>query len=271
MPPPRRPTLGDTDGAGNPAGMTDNLPLPPRPAIVAPVSQYLRVVDPARSVAFYRDVLGFTVQETVGDFGAPAVAEVSHGPARLQFGVVSDKAARKVVFFETDDVVAMRDAVSRHGGSPSALANVNGIKVRVFELHDPDGHTLWFGEPYGGPDTPRPQHQLRTIMPELPLDNVPAGVAYYRDVLGFEVNYQQHDLGVMDRDEVRLLLIARTEEHKGIGSCSLYVNAVDALHAELVEKGANVQGVPISRPWGLREFQVLDLEGNRISFAQTFE
>ena len=30
-------------------------------------------------------------------------------------------------------------------------------------------------------------------MPEFPLDDVPAGVAYYRDVLGFEVNYQQHD------------------------------------------------------------------------------
>ena len=249
----------------------DNLPLPPRPAIVAPVNQYLRVGDPARSVAFYRDVLGFSVQDTLADSGAPAVAEVSYGPARLQFGAGSDNGARKVVFFETDDVVAMHDVVSSHGGAPSALADVNWIKMRVFELRDPDGHTLWFGEPYAGPDIPRSQQQLRTIMPELPLDNVPAGVAYYRDVLGFEVNYQQHDLGVMDRDEVRLLLIARTEGHKGIGSCSLYVNAVDALHAELVEKGANVQGQPISRPWGLREFHILDLEGNRISFAQTFE
>jgi uncharacterized glyoxalase superfamily protein PhnB len=112
---------------------------------------------------------------------------------------------------------------------------------------------------------------LRSIMPELPLDDVPAGVAYYRDVLGFQVNYQQHDLGVMDRDAVRLLLIARTERHKGIASACVYVEDADALHAELRAKGANVQGEPVSHPWGLREFHVLDLESNRITFAQPFE
>ena len=108
-------------------------------------------------------------------------------------------------------------------------------------------------------------------MPELPFTNVPAAVTHYRDVLGFEVNYAQHDLGVIDRDGMRLLLIARTAQHTGIGSCSFYVADADALHAELTVRGANVQGPPVSQPWGLREFKVLDPEGNRLSFAQTFE
>jgi uncharacterized glyoxalase superfamily protein PhnB len=112
---------------------------------------------------------------------------------------------------------------------------------------------------------------LVKIMPELPLSDVPAGVAYYRDVLGFSVNYQQHDIGVLDRDQVRVLLIARTERHAGIGSCYVYVRDADALHAELVARGANVQGEPVSRPWGLREFVVLDPEGNRLTFGQPFE
>ena len=103
---------------------------------------------------------------------------------------------------------------------------------------------------------------LEQIMPELPLSDGPAGVAHYRDVLGFSVNYQQHDLGVMDRDAVRLLLIGRTARYTGIGSCYIYVRDADALHAELVAKGANVQGEPVSRPWGLRDFRVLDAEGN---------
>jgi hypothetical protein len=59
---------------------------------------------------------------------------------------------------------------------------------------------------------------LDQIMPELPVSDVAGGVAYYRDVLGFSVNYQQHDIAVMDRDVVRVLLIARTERHTGIGS-----------------------------------------------------
>ncbi len=109
------------------------------------------------------------------------------------------------------------------------------------------------------------------IMPEMPMTDVPAGAAYYRDVLGFTVNYQQHDIAVMDRDIVRILLIARTERHTGIGSCYVYVRDADALYRELVGKGANVQGEPVSRPWGLREFRVLDPEGNQLTLGQPFE
>ena len=51
----------------------------------------------------------------------------------------------------------------------------------------------------------------------------------------------------------------------------MYVHDADALHAELRAKGANVQGEPVSHPWGLRDFAVLDLEGNEIRFGQPFE
>jgi uncharacterized glyoxalase superfamily protein PhnB len=110
--------------------------------------------------------------------------------------------------------------------------------------------------------------QCRQIMPELPVDDVPAAVAHYRDVLGFSVNYQQHDIGVLDRDACRVLVIARTDKHTGIGSCYVYVRDADALHAELTASGATVQAAPVSRPWGLREFPVLDPWGNRLTFGQ---
>ena len=35
-----------------------------------------------------------------------------------------------------------------------------------------------------------------------------------------------------------------------------------ALYADLLENGANLQGEPVSQPWGLREFRVIDPEGN---------
>jgi uncharacterized glyoxalase superfamily protein PhnB len=70
---------------------------------------------------------------------------------------------------------------------------------------------------------------------------------------------------------VTVLLIARTEQHTGIGSCYFYIRDADALHAELLAKGANVQGEPVSYPWGLRDFEVLDMAGNRLRFGQTFE
>ena len=67
------------------------------------------------------------------------------------------------------------------------------------------------------------------------------------------------------------MLIARTAQHAGIGSAYFYVRDVDALYTELVRSGADVQGEPVSQPWGLREFRVLDPERNRLTFAQTFE
>ena len=73
-------------------------------------------------------------------------------------------------------------------------------------------------------------------MPELPVSDVPGGIAHYRDVLGFSVNYEQDDLGVMDRDAVRLLLVLRTERYSGIGSAYVDVDDADALHAELSGK-----------------------------------
>ncbi len=250
------------------------------PAIVAPVSRHLSVADLDRSTAFYRDVLGFDVRPLAPGDGVSAVAEAVRGPARIQLGTEDaayDSTGQRrprgsaIVFFLTDDFEAMREAVIAHGGQSSELEKVNWIKMRVFDITDPDGHRVWFGQSFHQPDRPRPPSLLEKALPELPLDDVPAGVAYYRDVLGFKINYAQDDLGVMDRDDVSVVLIARTEKHRGIGSCYVYVHDADALYAELLQKGANVLGEPVSHPWGLRDFRVLDLEGNQITFGQPFE
>ncbi|MGE5762205.1 MAG: VOC family protein [Gemmatimonadota bacterium] len=249
--------------------------------IVAPVNRHLSVADIDRSMVFYRDVLGFAVRRLDGDEGVPATAEAVSGPARIQLGTegfASDSTGERrprgaaILFFETDDVAALRAAIVARGGEPSELERVNWIKMRVFQVHDPDGHTLWFAQSFQEPDREKdPSRQLQQMLPELPLTDVSAGVEYYQRVLGFHINYVQHDLGVMDRDDVTILLIQRPPSHTGIGSCEAYVRDADALYAELVARGANVQGAPVSRPWGLRDFRVLDLEGNRITFAQPFE
>ena len=115
------------------------------------------------------------------------------------------------------------------------------------------------------------QQKFEKIMPEFPLADVAAGVAYYRDVLGFSVNHQHEGFAVMDRDRARILLITKTGQHKGIASCYVYVADADALHAELTARGANVEAAPVSRPWGLREFRVFDPEGNVLTLGQPFE
>jgi uncharacterized glyoxalase superfamily protein PhnB len=234
-----------------------------RPTIIAPVMRFIGVADPTRSMLFYRDILGFEVRGQSGSI------EVIYGPASLQFA--AQDSAPAILFFETGDVDAMHAAILARGGTPSQPEKVNWIKMRMFEIRDPDGHILWFGQSYDRPHTPVPSPMMQKALPELPFGDVAAAVAYYRDVLGFRINYQQQDLGVMDRDNITLLLIARTELHAGIGSAYIYIEDADALYAELRAKGANLQGEPVSHPWGLRDFGVVDLERNQIRFGQTFE
>jgi catechol 2,3-dioxygenase-like lactoylglutathione lyase family enzyme len=244
------------------------------PQITAPVSRVLGARDADRTVAFWRDILGFEVSAHAEDG-----LELRSGRARIHVGsldIAPDLShegppGSAIVFFDTNDVEAMHAAIRRRGGQPSELEKVNWIKRRVFEIRDPDGHVIWFGQSYHQKSPDRPRRMMTRIMPELPCDDVPAAVGHYREVLGFSVNYEQDDLGVMERDEVSLLLIARTPQHGGIGSAYFYVRDVDGLYAELVRTGADVQGEPISHPWGLREFSVLDPDRNRLRFAQTFE
>ena len=166
--------------------------------------------------------------------------------------------------------------VRARGDKPSPIERVNWIKMRMFEIRDPDGNVLWFGQSdHKDQDSPSRRgeqpHGMVQALQELPFDDVPAAVTYYHEVLGFRINYRQHDLGVMDRDAITILRIARTEAHKGIGSFEAYVSNADTLYEEVVAKGAMILGSPVSHPWGLRDFRVIEPEGNRITFAQTFE
>lgn len=244
------------------------------PTIVAPVMRFVGVADTTRSLAFYRDILGFEIREESGSIEAVC------GPARIQFGE-QDYApghageprplGSAMLFFHTNDVSALHATICRRGGAPSEIEKVNWIKMRLFEIRDPDGHILWFGQSYDQPGRPRPPAMLLRALPELPVVDVGAAVVHYRDVLGFHVNHQQDDLGVMDRDRITVVLVPRTHDRPGIGSTYVYVENADALYAELRAKGANIQGEPVSHPWGLRDFAVLDPDGNRLRFGQPFE
>lgn len=247
--------------------------------VASPVMRFLPVANLNRSISFYRDVLGFEIREEEDS------VEAVMGPARIRFGKEgyaptdwskSEPPGSAILFLESRDVEALQAAVRARGGKPGAIKKVNWIKMRMFEIRDPDANVVWFGQSYhkhqDSPSRRDGQRQgMWQALPELPCSDVGAAVIWYRDVLGFRINYQQPGLGVMDRDAISVLLIARTEQQKGIGSCEVFVSDVDVLYEELLSKGARILGPPVSHPWGLREFRVIDPEGNRITFGQTFE
>jgi len=102
--------------------------------------------------------------------------------------------------------------------------------------------------------------------------NVMASLAYYRDKLGFDLDFEYGTptfYGGVCSGEVTIHLIdaAQTPRQPGYGAVVIFVDDVDALHADLVKRGARVIKTPADYDYGLRDFDVADLDGNMIFFA----
>ncbi len=141
----------------------------------APVMRVLEVADPQASATFYRDILGFTPRSA--DEAVPAGAvEVVLGAARVQLvpvgSAASARAGPQVAFFQVDDIVGLHAALRARGAAASEPTQVNWIKYDVFELRDPDGHTLWFGQSFDRPHQRTAEPLLEQALPVLPCDDV---------------------------------------------------------------------------------------------------
>ena len=48
----------------------------------------------------------------------------------------------------------------------------------------------------------------------------------------------------------------------------MFVRNVDRLHADLVARGAKLINAPEDRDYGMRDFDVVDLDGNQLTFGK---
>jgi catechol 2,3-dioxygenase-like lactoylglutathione lyase family enzyme len=97
-------------------------------------------------------------------------------------------------------------------------------------------------------------------------------IAHYRDVLGFAVAFEYGNppsYACLCRDDVNLHLLAahRTKRLPGNGGICVFVRDVDGVHAELARRGANVLKPPQDYDYGMRDFNVIDLDGNQLTFG----
>jgi catechol 2,3-dioxygenase-like lactoylglutathione lyase family enzyme len=127
---------------------------------------------------------------------------------------------------------------------------------------------------------------LHTI-PALPVKNISQSVAFYRDKLGFVLVHEESGFAILRRDAVDLHLWAASDDSwqmrhgsspvvsgaesfiAGTASCRIAVEGVDDLHRDLQPLGILHPNAQLSdQPWGTREFGVLDLDGNLITFFE---
>ena len=112
--------------------------------------------------------------------------------------------------------------------------------------------------------------KLSRIAPELPVADLHASIAYYEQQLGFRVVAQMSvgDYAIVERDDIAIHLFKNDAGHCSPVGIHIFTEDLDALHAELQQRGARVsQGIE-RKPWGNRDFRVRDDSGNEIKFTE---
>lgn len=111
-----------------------------------------------------------------------------------------------------------------------------------------------------------------SVCPEIPVSDLNAALAYYRDRLGFNVDWAEEQLGLacLSRGDTRMFM--STAEYRsalGIrGPIVLWLNLsnraeVDALHEQWAAAGAKIEDPPEAKHYNkLYEFFAQDIDGN---------
>jgi catechol 2,3-dioxygenase-like lactoylglutathione lyase family enzyme len=112
--------------------------------------------------------------------------------------------------------------------------------------------------------------RFEAITPPLPVPDVEKAVAFYVRQLGFQLGWKWGNPVThanVCRDSISLDLIALPADRCGTAMAYIQLIGVDAYFSEL--KGQNVDLSELGdRPYGMRDFEVLDPHGNRLAFGE---
>ncbi len=119
---------------------------------------------------------------------------------------------------------------------------------------------------------------LKPAVPILFVRDVPASAAFFRDRLGFGIDFLYGDppfYGAVSRGAACLHLrcvhrpnfAELAAREVSLILATIEVSDVQGLFTEVRERGADIAQVPTKQPWGGTDFQVRDPDGNVVSFV----
>ena len=113
------------------------------------------------------------------------------------------------------------------------------------------------------------ENKFTRAIPQLPVVNVTAAAEFYRDVLGFKIDWTwgENDYGAVSRDDAVFYLCAWKPPVAPV-TCIINVPEVDPLCEEWRAKGAKIVSEPEDKPWHVREFTVEDNNGHHFRISQ---
>jgi catechol 2,3-dioxygenase-like lactoylglutathione lyase family enzyme len=112
---------------------------------------------------------------------------------------------------------------------------------------------------------------LESASPVLASLDIERTVSFYCSRIGFSRVYAQPgEWGIVSRDSIQLHFWPCADRRIAENtSCRIYVTGVEQLFAECDREGVVHPNARLeAKPWGSREFGVLDPDGDLITFAQ---
>lgn len=111
---------------------------------------------------------------------------------------------------------------------------------------------------------------LDRAVPVLASLDIEATQRFYDERLGFESVARYADYGIVARDGVQIhFWLTDDGDIPKATSCRIDVTGIDQLYQQMSTAGVvHPNGPLVDQPWGLREFAVLDGDGNMIKFGQ---
>ena len=115
------------------------------------------------------------------------------------------------------------------------------------------------------------EYDFPGAVPEIPVSDVDSAAAYYKDKLGFSIDWGGNDGGIagISKGNCRMFLTNRAfrEPYGNAAPVLVWLNlnskqAVDDLYESWRRGEARIVSPPESKPWNLHEFTVADLDGN---------
>lgn len=115
--------------------------------------------------------------------------------------------------------------------------------------------------------------RLLKAVPVLPALNIQDTVNFYEDKLGFAIRHQEDEYGIIARDDVEIHFWKCSDKHIAENSsCRLTVEGLDEVYEQAQQAGIVHPNAAIeTKPWGMREFAIVDLNGNLVWFLEPIE
>lgn len=113
----------------------------------------------------------------------------------------------------------------------------------------------------------------QAIIPIFYVMNVDASLEFYTRVLGFTVCFRSGTYAGLQLGKQELHLTDPSEPRQVAGAGSAYVicDAVDSYFETISAAGAVPRSQPQDRGYGLRDFALLDPDGNQLTFGSPGE